>query len=526
MSLSGLAHLARLNRLLGRQLSLNGAAELAHAGRSRCKGVTPIANAPWTCLHHRLFASQPPHTILSMPALSPTMSQGNVASWQVSEGAEITAGDILADIETDKATLPWENQDDGFIAKLLKPGGSKDIPVGMPLVVLVEEKEHIADFKDFSPEGSSAGADASEQTEQQAESKGTPEESQPAAPKQTASSKIGPAAHRLMEEHGLNPEDINPTGPQGIILKGDVLEAIASGGQKQKPTPEKQSKSESKAQPKGVGESQSKAPPPKEAKEHSDRQLEASKAGPAKASQPPSAGNAGSRKGKGPQYTDIPNSQIRKIIAQRLLESKQQIPSLYVSATADVDAVSALRQSLKDQGKKVSINDFVIRAAALALKAVPEANARWDVQQEEVKLVDSIDISIAVATDSGLITPIVAQANSKSLTQISTEVKELAGRARDNKLKPNEFQGGSFSISNLGMYGVDKFSAIINPPQACIMAVGGSVKHIVMQNGKPVVKTRMTVTLSADNRVYDGEVAAKFLEEFCNTIANPVKMLS
>lgn len=456
------------------------------------------------------------------------MSQGNVASWQVSEGAEITAGDILADIETDKATLPWENQDDGFIAKLLKPGGSKDIPVGTPLVVLVEEKEHIGDFKDFSPEGASAGADASEQTEQQAESKGTPEEAQPAAPRQTASSKIGPAAHRLMEEHGLNPEDIIPTGPQGIILKGDVLEAIAGGGQKQKSMPEKQSKSESKAQPqpKGVGESQSKAPPPKEAKEHSDRQLEASKAGPAKASQPPSGGNAGSRKGKGPRHTDIPNSQIRKIIAQRLLESKQQIPSLYVSATADVDAVSALRQSLKEHGKKVSINDFVIRAAALALKAVPQANARWDVQQEEVHLVDSIDISIAVATDSGLITPIVAQANSKSLTQISTEVKELAGRARDNKLKPNEFQGGSFSISNLGMYGVDKFSAIINPPQACIMAVGGSVKHIVMQNGKPVVKTRMTVTLSADNRVYDGEVAAKFLEEFCNTIANPVKMLS
>ena len=160
-----------------------------------------------------------------------------------------------------------------------------------------------------------------------------------------------------MEEHGLNPEDIIPTGPQGIILKGDVLEAIAGGGQKQKSMPEKQSKSESKAQPqpKGVGESQSKAPPPKEAKEHSDRQLEASKAGPAKASQPPSGGNAGSRKGKGPRHTDIPNSQIRKIIAQRLLESKQQIPSLYVSATADVDAVSALRQSLKEHGKKGSL---------------------------------------------------------------------------------------------------------------------------------------------------------------------------
>lgn len=424
-----------------------------------------------------------------------------------------------------------------------------------------------------------------------------------------------------MEEHDLKPEDIDPTGPQGIILKGDVLAAIASGGQKQTSAPQKQPEAESKSQPqpKGVGESSSKGPPPKEAKEHSDRQLEASKAGPAKASQPPSGAKAGSRKGKGARYTDIPNSQIRKIIAQRLLESKQQIPAMYVSATADVDAVSALRQSLKDQGKKVSlaallvtayqqwpvyafvsywlanlssypcqpttalyaacksstsrqqmsyactfsdavvldqvrlahvigaqlfsactvtlscqqflvvqvsVNDFVIRAAALALKAVPQANAQWDPKNEEVRLVDGVDISIAVATDSGLITPIVAQANTKSLTQISTEVKELAGRARENKLKPNEFQGGSFSISNLGMYGVDRFSAIINPPQACIMAVGGSVKHIVMQNGKPVVKTRMTVTLSADNRVYDGEVAAQFLQEFCNTIANPVKMLS
>ena len=175
---------------------------------------------------------------------------------------------------------------------------------------------------------------------------------------------------------------------------------------------------------------------------------------------------------------------------------------------------------------QVSINDFVIRAAALALKAVPEANAQWDSKSEEIKLIDGIDIAVAVATDAGLITPIVPQANTKTLSQISAEVKELAGRARANKLKPHEFQGGSFSISNLGMYGVDRFSAIINPPQACIMAVGGSVKHVVMQNGKPVLKTRMTVTLSADNRVYDGEVASRFLEEFCKTIANPVKMLS
>lgn len=175
---------------------------------------------------------------------------------------------------------------------------------------------------------------------------------------------------------------------------------------------------------------------------------------------------------------------------------------------------------------QVSVNDFVIKAAALALRAVPEANAQWDTKQEEVKVVDNIDISVAVATDSGLITPIVVQADTKSLAQISTEVKELAGRARSNKLKPNEFQGGSFSVTNLGMYGVDRFSAIINPPQSCIMAVGSSVKHIEMQNGKPVARSRMTVTLSADNRVYDSELAAKFLEEFCKTISNPVKMLS
>lgn len=183
-------------------------------------------------------------------------------------------------------------------------------------------------------------------------------------------------------------------------------------------------------------------------------------------------------------------------------------------------------QTWHEHRLQVSINDFVIRAAALALKAVPEANAQWDSKSEEIKLIDGVDIAVAVATDAGLITPIVPQANTKTLSQISAEVKELAGRARANKLKPHEFQGGSFSISNLGMYGVDRFSAIINPPQACIMAVGGSVKHVVMQNGKPVVKTRMTVTLSADNRVYDGEVASRFLEEFCKSIANPVKMLS
>eukprot|EP00891_Asterochloris_glomerata_P005961 jgi/Astpho2/5961/fgenesh1_pm.00080_%23_34_t len=393
-----------------------------------------------------------------MPALSPTMSQGNIAAWQVKEGQEVSPGSLLADIETDKATMAWENQDDGFIAKILKPDGSKDIAVGTPCAILVEDEENVGSFKDYQPDGAGA-QQSSGQPEQKTEAPGggpAPEPSSEAAEAVKRNTRIGPAAKHLLLVNSLSAEDVTPTGPHGIVTKGD----------------------------------------------------------------------ASRRDSKGPRYTDIPNSQIRKIIAQRLLESKQKIPHYYLSADADLGVVSSLRKSLKEQGQKASVNDFVVKAAALALQDVPLANARWDEKNEEIVKIDTVDIAIAVATDAGLITPIVPKANTKPLSQISAEVRELAGRARANKLKPHEFQGGSFSISNLGMYGVDRFNAIINPPQACILAVGGTQQHVVLENGAPTAKSVMTVTLSADQRVYDGEVASQFLAAFCSNISNPVRLLS
>lgn len=471
-----------------------------------------------------------------MPALSPTMSQGNIAQWQVKEGQEVAAGDVLADIETDKATMAWENQDEGFIAKILKPSGSKDIAVGTPCAILVEEEDKVTAFKDYKGEDggeqkaeASAGDAAPAQTGKQQQQE--PEQQQSHA----VSNRIGPAAKRLLEFHGLSPADIkSPSGPHGIITKGDVLEAVAAGvkpgkGKGQQPSQPKQQPPQQKQPPTETSEPQVPA-----AGAHA-QQLQQPR--PSSAVGEQQAGSKAEQqmteqyhqpgcRSKGPRYTDIPNSQIRKIIAQRLLQSKQSIPHVYVSANAELRVVNELRQALKEQGQKVSVNDFIIKATAVALQEVPRANAYWDAQKEEPVQCEGVDIAVAVATDAGLITPIVTKANTKSLTQISAEVRELASRARANKLKPHEFQGGSFSISNLGMYGVDRFNAIINPPQACIMAVGGSRQHVKLQNGEPAAVPEMTVTLSADERVYDGETSGLFLEAFCKAISNPIKLLS
>lgn len=221
----------------------------------------------------------------------------------------------------------------------------------------------------------------------------------------------------------------------------------------------------------------------------------------------------------------MPNTQVRSIIAKRLLESKLTAPSLYVSADVQLDQLTALRKTLAEQGTKVSVNDFVLRAAALALRDTPAANAFWDKGSEAAVQQPSVDVCVAVATDGGLITPIVKAADTKSLMQISAEVKDLASRARANKLKPEEFMGGSFSISNLGMYGLTSFSAIINPPQAAILAVGGAQSQVVLGPGQqPASVSFMTVTLSADHRVFDGELASQLLAAFKGYMENPLKM--
>ncbi|CAD7701999.1 unnamed protein product [Ostreobium quekettii] len=438
------------------------------------------------------MSSLPPHTMLNMPALSPTMEQGSLATWHVKEGDEVAAGDVLADIETDKAVLGFENQEEGFVAKLLVKGGAKDIPVGTPVAILVENVEDVTKFETYEPEAASPSA----QSQPAVDSAPQPPKVVPPTPRASSiqdfqGMKIGPAAKKLILEHGLSASVIPSTGPRGMVTKGDVLLAVSKGAGKvaepATPAPRKE------------------APPRQTVTETSKQGKETHV--------------------EGVPFMDTPTTQVRRIIASRLLESKTTIPALYVSADADVDAVSLMRASLKRQGTRVSVNDFVVKAVALALKDVPRANAFWDQAREDAVHSSGVDVSIAVATDSGLLTPIIRDADKKGLLEISAEARQLAQRARENKLKPEEFQGGSFTISNLGMFGIDEFSAIINPPQGCIMAVGGSQQEVFLEGGEPRVKDRMRVTISADHRVFDGDVASQFLNTFCSYFNNPVKLI-
>jgi pyruvate dehydrogenase E2 component (dihydrolipoamide acetyltransferase) len=476
---------------------------LAHLSKSFPGSGASSSSPQWALGRFRFFSSLPPHSELSMPALSPTMSQGNIIEWKVTEGQEVAPGDVLAEVETDKATISWENQDDGFIAKLLVPPGTQGIDIGTPVAILVEDAESVPAFKDYTSGG---GAAASTSAASTATAETT---TAPAQSSVEIDSRLGPAARHHLQESGIAISSVHPTGPHHMVTKGDVLAAIAAGG----------------SSGSGAASSASKpaaaAPAAPKAAEAAPQAAAAPAAAPAPVQAPSSSSSFDDEDGG---YTDIPTTQIRRIIAQRLLESKSTIPHLYLSADVELDGIATMRDALKSQGVKVSVNDCVIKAVALALAEVPAANAKWDTVEEKLVASPSVDISIAVATPGGLITPIVKNADGKSLSTIAGEVRDLAGRARENKLKPEEFQGGSFSISNLGMFGVDQFYAIINPPQACIMAVGGARKVAKMQNGAPTSTTMMTVTLSADNRVYDGEVASKLLEEFAKNMANPYRL--
>lgn len=409
----------------------------------------------------------PPHAVLDMPALSPTMNQGNIAKWRKKEGDKIEVGDVLCEIETDKATLEYESLEEGYLAVIVAPDGSKDVTVGQPIAVTVEASEDIETVK--------------------ASYSCTPvvkEEKPTALPKNNKLkeqknniSRISPSAKLLISEFGLDASLLNPSGPHGTLLKGDVLDAIKSG----------------------KGSSRTAA-----TKEHSP-------------SPPVKLQSAPSSTPESVLHEDLPNSQIRKVIAKRLLESKQSTPHLYLSTDVILDPLLSYRKELIEKHNvKVSVNDIVIKAVAVALRNVPNANGFWDADQGKTIFNDSVDISIAVATEKGLMTPIIRNADQKTISAISSEVKELAEKARAGKLKPNEFQGGTFSISNLGMFPVDHFCAIINPPQAGILAVGRGNKVVELMVGidgteEPAVVTKMNLTLSADHRVFDGKVGGDFL---------------
>ncbi len=428
-----------------------------------------------------------------MPALSPTMTEGTLAKWHVKEGDEISSGDVLAEIETDKATMEVESIDEGTVGKLLVAEGAEGVPVNQVIAVLLEEGE------DASAIDASVGAAPPAAAEAPA-AEAPPAATAAAAPAPAAAQAVdgarvfaSPLARRMAAQSGLDIARVGGSGPHGRVVKRDI-EAALAGAPLAAP---------------------------------------AVAVAPAPAATVPTAAPAG----PGPQqmadllgmaYRLEPANNMRKTIARRLTEAKQTVPHFYLTVDCELDALLDQRKQLNARGAdsgdyKLSVNDFVIRAVALALRQVPAANASWD--QAGILYYEKADVSVAVATPNGLITPVIRDAGAKGLAAISGEMKDLAGRARDGKLKPEEYQGGGFSISNLGMFGVKDFAAIINPPQGCILAVGAGEPRPVVKDGALAVATVMSCTLSVDHRVVDGAVGAQFLAAFKRLVEEPLTML-
>ncbi len=425
-----------------------------------------------------------------MPALSPTMTEGNLAKWTKKEGDKVKPGEVIAEIETDKATMEVEAVDEGIIGKIIVPAGTQNVKVNEAIALLLEDGEDASAIKNYKPK--IAVAEVAKEvkkeiaptvTTTQKTTSFTPSPSivLPSAPAQKnivnsgGRTKASPLAKRIAKDSGIDLGTLIGSGPNGRILRADVEDAVRSGGA------------------------------------------------------------SGGRVTRNPvEYYSVANNNMRKVIAARLLQSKQHVPHFYLTIDCNIDKLLEARQDLNDTaaidtetGKpsyKLSVNDLVIKAVAKALKKVPAANATWT--DEEIIFYNNVDVSVAVAIDGGLITPIVRNADQKTLPAISNEMKDLAVRAKQGKLAPEEFQGGGFSISNLGMYGIKSFSAIINPPQSCIMAVGAGEERAIVKNGKVVVANIVTITLSCDHRVVDGAVGAEFLTAFKGFIEKPITMLA
>ena len=434
---------------------------------------------------------------IRMPALSPTMTEGNLTRWLKKEGDEVHAGDVIAEIETDKATMEYEAADEGRIGKIIVPEGAQGIKVHAPIALLLEEGEDPASLEKFAgaaPSGNGQRAEAPAAPPAGVSPKTEPPPA-PAAqpvPAQVNGDRVfaSPLARRMAHQAGLDLATLRGSGPQGRIVKADIDKALGAPGP-------------AIARPPAAAPGVAPAAPsmPVFAKE----QVLAL------------AGN--------PPYHEKPHSAMRRVIARRLSESKQTVPHFYLSIDCTIDELLKIRATLnaKAEGYKISVNDFVIRAAALALRQVPAANASWS--DDAILLWERVDIAVAVALDDGLITPIIKGADQKGLAQIAQESKDLAERARAGKLKLEEFQGGTFSISNLGMYGIREFEAVINPPQGGILAVGAGEPRPIVKDGQLAVATVMTCTLSGDHRVVDGAVGAQFLAAFRKLVEDPLTML-
>ncbi|KAF0909520.1 hypothetical protein E2562_037092 [Oryza meyeriana var. granulata] len=427
-------------------------------------------------------AELPPHQEIGMPSLSPTMTEGNIARWLKKEGDKVSPGEVLCEVETDKATVEMECMEEGYLAKIIHADGAKEIKVGEIIAVTVEEEGDIEKFKDYKPSTSAAPVAPSElkaqsePTEPKVEEKEPSKAPEPKAPRIEEAPRPGdrifssPLARKLAEDNNVPLSSVKGTGPDGRILKADIEDYLAKGGRK-----------EALAAP-------------------------------------------------GLSYTDVPNSQIRKVTANRLLSSKQTIPHYYLTVDTHVDSLIKLRGELNplqesSGGKKISINDLVIKAAALALRKVPQCNSSW--MNDFIRQYHNVNINVAVQTEHGLFVPVIRDADKKGLGTIAEEVKQLAQRARDNSLKPEDYEGGTFTISNLGgPFGIRQFCAIVNPPQSAVLAIGSAERRVIpgSANGQYEFGSFMSATMSCDHRVIDGAIGAEFLKAFKGYIENPTSM--
>jgi len=411
-----------------------------------------------------------------MPALSPTMKEGNLAKWVKKEGDKIKAGEVIAEIETDKATMEVEAVDEGILGKILVNEGTENVAVNSCIALILEDGEDKKALENYASKAAPtevAAPKAEEKKEEKTVANAPAAQQNQSSASFSSHVKASPLAKRIAKDEGVALSQINGSGPHGRIIKEDVLGFINSGG---------------------------------------------------------------SAKGlvrRNPQETyAVKNNNMRKVIAKRLLESKQTVPHFYLSCEFNISKLQELRSALNEVAPhdengnpayKISVNDLIIKAVAMSLKKVPEANSSWT--DDAVLIYNNIDISMAVAIDGGLITPIIKNADQKTIQAISTETKQLAKKARDGKLQPEEFQGGSFSISNLGMFGIDNFSAIVNPPQSCILAVARAVDKPIVDHGQIKIASMMNVTLSSDHRSVDGSVGAEFLKALRRYIEHPILMV-
>jgi pyruvate dehydrogenase E2 component (dihydrolipoamide acetyltransferase) len=443
-------------------------------------------------------------TNILMPALSPTMEKGNLAKWLKKEGDKVKSGDVIAEIETDKATMEFEAVDEGVIGKILVPEGTQDVAINAPIAILLADGEKL-DAGAAPKAAPAAAAPAKSTTPSSPAPAAAPPAARPAAaaPAPAASTNgsggrtfASPLARRLAKEAGVDLAQVKGSGPHGRVVKSDI-DAVRSGK-----APLQEARSAAGATGKPIT-----------APSMTDAQV--------------------MKLFDDGEYDVVPHDNVRKIIARRLVEAKTTIPHFYLTVDTEIDALLALRGEINDaapkdkDGKpawKVSVNDLVIKALAMALKRVPDANVTWT--EGGMLRHKRADIGVAVSIPGGLITPVVRHADTKRISEISIEMKDLAARARVKKLAPHEYQGGSSAVSNLGMFGIKDFAAVINPPHATILAVGAGIETPVVRAGKVEIRTIMTCTLSTDHRAVDGALGAQLFAAFKELIEKPAGMLA